>query len=88
MFSTKAGRKCLVKTTKHNRLAIITMHRGQVYNSFEAVQDELSDIVCNLAPANMTTKKVKLQNSGLYNAVNRSIRINCCRFRFCLWVPM
>ncbi|XP_019875061.2 eEF1A lysine and N-terminal methyltransferase homolog isoform X2 [Aethina tumida] len=64
MFSTKAGRKCLVKTTKHNRLAIITMHRGQVYNSFEAVQDELSDIVCNLAPANMTTKKIPFLSLG------------------------
>nr|CAI5842659.1 unnamed protein product [Callosobruchus analis] len=57
LFSTKAGRKNLVRVTKHNRLAIITLHRGQKYESLDAVQKELSDTVCNLAPSSLNVKK-------------------------------
>lgn len=58
MFSSKAGRKHLISKTKHNRLAIVTMHRGQKYQSLDAVKKELEDVVCNLAPATLTSPKV------------------------------
>lgn len=60
LFSTKVGRKHLVTMTNHNRLAIITLHRGQKYQSFEAVQKELTETVCNLAPTSMNNKKVSI----------------------------
>ncbi|CAH0557061.1 unnamed protein product [Brassicogethes aeneus] len=64
LFSTKAGRKHLVKMTKHNRLTIVTMHRGHKYESFEAVQNELTDTVCNLAPSALTNKKIPFLSLG------------------------
>lgn len=45
--------------TNQNRLSIVTMHRGQKYESLEAIQKELEDIVCNLAPANLGKRKVR-----------------------------
>lgn len=58
LFSTANGRKKLVEITKYNRLAIVTLHRDQKYESFEAVQTELSNVVCNLAPAQLKNRKV------------------------------
>lgn len=56
MFSTSKGRKHLAKTTKYNRLAIITLHRGQEYECLESIQKELHQSVCELAPAGVTGK--------------------------------
>ncbi|KAK5646559.1 hypothetical protein RI129_005023 [Pyrocoelia pectoralis] len=56
MFSTSRGRKHLTKMTKYNRLAVITMHRGQIYNSLESVQDELREAVCQVAPSGFKGK--------------------------------
>ncbi|CAH2001857.1 unnamed protein product [Acanthoscelides obtectus] len=64
LFSTKAGRKNLVRVTKHNRLAIITLHRGQKYESLDAVQKELSDTICNLAPSSLNVKKIPFLSLG------------------------
>ncbi|KAJ8920718.1 hypothetical protein NQ315_004857 [Exocentrus adspersus] len=64
LFSTKSGRKHLVKMTNHNRLAIITLHRGHQYGSFETVQKELTEIVCNLAPSSLTSKKISFLSLG------------------------
>lgn len=52
LFSTKEGRKKLLKSANFNRLAIITMHRNQKYDSLETVKEELKTIVLNLAPVN------------------------------------
>ncbi|GLV46168.1 uncharacterized protein CBL_02884 [Carabus blaptoides fortunei] len=54
LFSTKEGRKKLLKTANFNRLAIVTMHRGQDYKDLESVKQELNDTIRNLAPANLT----------------------------------
>ncbi|CAG9854953.1 unnamed protein product [Phyllotreta striolata] len=64
LFSTSNGRKKLVEITKYNRLAIITLHREQKYDSFEAVQLELSNVVCNLAPAHLKNKKIAFLSLG------------------------
>lgn len=50
IFSTKEGRQKLVTSAKFERLAIVTMHRGQTYSSWDSVKEELSDIISNLAP--------------------------------------
>lgn len=66
LFSTKAGRRNLVKVTKHNRLAIITLHRGQHYESFEHVQKELTDTICSLAPSSLTSRKVNENDFAIF----------------------
>ncbi|KAL1491714.1 hypothetical protein ABEB36_012271 [Hypothenemus hampei] len=64
LFSTQTGRKHLVDMTKHNRLSIVTMHRGQKYESLDAVKDELEDVVRNLAPANLGKSKIPFLTLG------------------------
>uniref|UniRef100_A0A1B0CKW4 Putative spermine/spermidine synthase n=1 Tax=Lutzomyia longipalpis TaxID=7200 RepID=A0A1B0CKW4_LUTLO len=53
LFFTPEGRRKLLASVNFNRLAIVTMHRGQVYESWDAVKDELSASVQNLAPADL-----------------------------------
>ncbi|KAJ8974922.1 hypothetical protein NQ317_010205 [Molorchus minor] len=59
LFSTKLGRKHLVEMANHNRLAIVTLHRGQVYDSLETVKTELSNTVRDLAPSSLSNRKVR-----------------------------
>lgn len=56
LFSTSAGRTQLAKISNHNRLAVVTMHTGQKYDSFESIQKELADMAVNLAPSNFNSK--------------------------------
>lgn len=51
LFCTKEGRQQLLKTTKRNRLAIVTLHREHSYESLDTVKTELSVSIRNLAPA-------------------------------------
>lgn len=56
--------------TNHTRLAIVTLHRGQLYKGLQDVQDELNNTIKNLAPKNMSEKVLKhnLNNViGLHN---------------------
>ncbi|XP_030749681.1 eEF1A lysine and N-terminal methyltransferase homolog [Sitophilus oryzae] len=64
LFSTKSGRQNLVTMTNHNRLAIVSMHRGKVYESLDAVKSELEDIICNLAPAHLKNHKIAFLSLG------------------------
>ncbi|XP_062548546.1 eEF1A lysine and N-terminal methyltransferase homolog [Armigeres subalbatus] len=50
LFSTPQGRQKLLASASHDRLAIVSMHRGQTYSSCDAVKDELSESVKSLAP--------------------------------------
>ena len=50
LFSTPEGRKKLLGSAKYNRLAIVSMHRGQIYTTWDDVKYELSDSIRNLAP--------------------------------------
>jgi spermidine synthase len=54
LFSTPQGRKKLLASAQHNRLAIVTMHRDQLYKTWEDVKAELVESIKNLAPAGMT----------------------------------
>ncbi|XP_055375770.1 eEF1A lysine and N-terminal methyltransferase homolog [Condylostylus longicornis] len=56
LFSTKSGRKKLLNTAKHNRLAIVTLHRDQEYESLEKIQEELNSTLLNLKPNGMIEK--------------------------------
>lgn len=56
LFSTAEGRKHLVKVTKYNRLAIVTLHRGQPYEGLQEVQNELNNNIKDFAPENLTEK--------------------------------
>ncbi|XP_034668300.1 eEF1A lysine and N-terminal methyltransferase homolog [Drosophila subobscura] len=50
LFGTPAGRKKLQASAKFQRLAVITLHRDQVYNTLDEVKAELGDTVTSLAP--------------------------------------
>lgn len=56
LFSTKDGRKKLLESAGHNRLAIITLHRGHHYENLEQVKQELNEHVKNLSPPGLTTQ--------------------------------
>lgn len=64
MFSTIDGRKELASMSKCNRLAVVIMHRNQVYESLDAVKVELEDCVRNLAPATIGTDKILFLSLG------------------------
>ncbi|XP_055540802.1 eEF1A lysine and N-terminal methyltransferase homolog [Wyeomyia smithii] len=53
LFSTPKGRHKLLTSAGHDRLAIVSMHRGQSYDSLDAVKEELSESVKSLAPAGL-----------------------------------
>ncbi|XP_055638617.1 eEF1A lysine and N-terminal methyltransferase homolog isoform X2 [Toxorhynchites rutilus septentrionalis] len=50
LFSTPQGRQKLLASASHDRLAIVSMHRGHDYVSWDAVKDELAESVKSLAP--------------------------------------
>lgn len=58
IFGSPKGRKFLTRSTKCNRLAIVTMHKGQKYGNMNSVQDEVSEAVKNMAPRGHAGKVV------------------------------
>lgn len=58
IFSTQQGRRKLLKSTNYDRLAIVSMHRGHGYTSWDDVLAELSDAVLDIAPSGVKTKQV------------------------------
>ena len=50
LFATKQGRRKLLESAQHSRLAIVTMHRNQTYKSLDAVKLELNETVKSFAP--------------------------------------
>lgn len=56
LFSTKEGRQELLKTTKKNRLAIVTLRREHSYENLETVKNELNINIRNFAPASVDSK--------------------------------
>ncbi|XP_037038786.1 eEF1A lysine and N-terminal methyltransferase homolog [Bradysia coprophila] len=53
IFSTPQGRKKLLLSAQYERLAIVSMHRGQIYTTWDDVKSELSASLLNLAPKGM-----------------------------------
>lgn len=50
LFATKQGRRKLLESAQHARLAIVTMHRNQTYSSLDDVKLELNETVKSFAP--------------------------------------
>ncbi|XP_017873074.1 PREDICTED: methyltransferase-like protein 13 [Drosophila arizonae] len=53
LFATTEGRRKLLESAKFQRLAVVTLHRDQVYNTLEEVKSELGYSITNLAPAGL-----------------------------------
>ncbi|XP_026468602.1 methyltransferase-like protein 13 [Ctenocephalides felis] len=51
LFSTPEGRDKLLKSVEQDRLAVVIMHRGQFYESWDAVKAELTANIKLLKPA-------------------------------------
>lgn len=50
LFATKPGRRKLLESAQHSRLAIVTMHRNQTYTSLDDIKLELNETVKYFAP--------------------------------------
>jgi spermidine synthase len=50
LFSTKPGRRKLLESAQHSRLAIVTLHHDQTYTSLDDIQKELNETVKSFAP--------------------------------------
>lgn len=64
LFSTPQGRKKLLASAQHSRLAIVSMHRGQIYTTWEDVKFELSDSIRNLAPRGVRDQQIPYLSLG------------------------
>ncbi|CRK99147.1 CLUMA_CG012476, isoform A [Clunio marinus] len=53
LFASKQGRRKLLESAQHSRLAIVTMHRDQTYTSLDDVKLELNETVKSFAPRNL-----------------------------------
>lgn len=59
IFSTELGRKKLLASAKHDRLAIVSMHRGHEYKSWDDVKHELSSSVRSFSPSGLKNQQVQ-----------------------------
>lgn len=64
LFSTPQGRKKLLASAKHDRLAIVSMHRGEVYTTWDDVKEELSSSVRSLAPNGVRDQQIPYLSLG------------------------
>ncbi|KAL7288183.1 hypothetical protein TKK_0000072 [Trichogramma kaykai] len=55
---SKDGRKKLLEATKYDGLMIVTLNRGQKYESIEAINSELHKTIVKFAPANERRKSL------------------------------
>lgn len=88
IFATPEGRKKLQASAKFQRMAVITLHRDQVYESLDAVKLELSENVKSLAPIGLKEQvsiiQIKYQNIlKVFNTV-----VFYIRYHFYHWVLM
>ncbi|XP_039483074.1 eEF1A lysine and N-terminal methyltransferase homolog [Drosophila santomea] len=54
LFSTPVGRKKLQDSANFQRLAVVTLHRDQVYSTLDEVKLELADSIRNLSPTGLS----------------------------------
>lgn len=64
LFSTPQGRKKLLASAKHDRLAIVSMHREQTYTTWDDVKNELSSSIRNLAPSGVRDLQIPYLSLG------------------------
>lgn len=56
IFCTSKGRRNLLSSVKHDRLAVVSMNREHSYASLEDVQRELDPYITSIAPHGLTDK--------------------------------
>lgn len=56
MFCSEEGRETLRRNCNVDRLAIISMHRGQTYKNLKQVQQELSRLMLKIAPQGVVNR--------------------------------
>lgn len=83
LFSTEPGRKKLLQSAKHDRLAIVSMHRGHEYKSWDDVKDELSGSIRNFAPNGLKNQQVTFINLNSIYEVRIYVSVFDSRFHFC-----
>lgn len=64
LFSTPQGRRKLLASAQHDRLAIVTMHRGQVYTTWDNVKTELSENIKMLSPIGVKDVQIPFLSLG------------------------
>ena len=65
LFATKSGRRKLLESAQHSRLAIVTMHRNQSYASLDDIKVELNETVKSFAPKGLKdTGKIPFLSLG------------------------
>lgn len=67
LFSTPSGRKKLLESSKHARLAIITMNRNHQFNNLEKVTEELNDCIKSFSPPGLMGQKVRRISYSYYH---------------------
>lgn len=64
LFSTPQGRKKLLLSANFDRLAIVSMHRGHIYTTWDDVKEEISDSIKNLAPVGLKNQQIPYLSLG------------------------
>ncbi|KAH8412813.1 hypothetical protein KR009_005883 [Drosophila setifemur] len=54
LFATPEGRKKLQESANFQRLAVVSLHRDQIYSTLDEVKAELADSIKNLSPAGLS----------------------------------
>lgn len=65
VFSTPEGRKKILLSAHFDRLAIVSMHREQIYLTWDDVKDEISETIKNLAPNGLKNQQIPFISLGL-----------------------
>lgn len=55
LYASKQGRRKVLQLSQFSRLAIVTMHRDQIYNTLDDIKLELNDTVKSFSPKEMKT---------------------------------
>ena len=63
--------------TKHNRLAVVTLHRDQIYVNLTSIQNELNDIIKKMAPSGIK-EKVRFTIIVQFLHVLLNVALNLC----------
>ena len=55
-YSTASGRRELVQAAAFCRLAIVTLHRGHVYQDIDEIKEDLNAAMLQLAPKDLKSQ--------------------------------
>lgn len=74
LFSSKEGRRKLLESSQHARLALIIMHRNQTYTSIEEIKSEINETVKSFAPKDIKDmSKIPFLSLGTSDIGSRNV---------------